>query len=114
MSTLPWKDTRHIDKKLSVRKPNRGQDAPDAPDKIKATWLGHACFLVEFPSRGQGFGMRKAVASDKCDERGIRILFDPIFSDRCGPNQYMGRERFKRSRVSLKSFLAGNAQSEHL
>ncbi|KAF9522897.1 beta-lactamase superfamily domain-containing protein [Crepidotus variabilis] len=53
-----------------------------AQDKIKTTWLGHACFLVELPSR--------TVAS----ERGVRILFDPVFSDRCSPSQYFGPKRF--------------------
>lgn len=31
---------------------------------IKSTWLGHACFLVEFPKKPE-------------EERGYRILFDP-------------------------------------
>ncbi|KAJ7828021.1 Metallo-hydrolase/oxidoreductase [Mycena olivaceomarginata] len=43
--------------------------------KIKATWLGHACFLVELPSTVAGV-------------RGARILFDPVFSDRCSPSQW--------------------------
>ncbi|KAL8286336.1 hypothetical protein RQP46_004824 [Phenoliferia psychrophenolica] len=36
---------------------------------IKATWLGHACFLVEFPHAPNG-------------ERGPRVLFDPVFTKR--------------------------------
>ncbi|KAJ7793706.1 N-acyl-phosphatidylethanolamine-hydrolyzing phospholipase D [Mycena olivaceomarginata] len=49
--------------------------------KIKATWLGHACFLVELPSTVAGV-------------RGARILFDPVFSDRCSPSQWVGPKRF--------------------
>jgi N-acyl-phosphatidylethanolamine-hydrolysing phospholipase D len=30
---------------------------------LRATWLGHACYYVEFPS-------------------GLRVLFDPVFTDR--------------------------------
>ncbi|KAF9552860.1 N-acyl-phosphatidylethanolamine-hydrolyzing phospholipase D [Agrocybe pediades] len=53
-----------------------------ADEEIKATWLGHACFLVELPSRMGG------------THRGVRVLFDPVFSDRCSPSQYMGPKRF--------------------
>lgn len=45
-----------------------------ASDKLRATWLGHACYYVEFPS-------------------GLRALFDPVFEDHCfaipiGPKRY--------------------------
>ncbi|KAI0169068.1 Metallo-hydrolase/oxidoreductase [Hypoxylon sp. FL1284] len=35
-------------------------------DKIRATWLGHACYYVEYPS-------------------GLRVLYDPVFEDCCAP-----------------------------
>ncbi|CAG8940284.1 unnamed protein product [Penicillium salamii] len=49
---------------VNVRKP---QFLPtrDTP-KLRSTWLGHACYYVEFPS-------------------GLRVLFDPVFEARCGP-----------------------------
>lgn len=51
--------------------------------QIKATWMGHAAFLLEFPSQG--------------GQRGIRILCDPAFSDRCSPVQWAGgRKRYTR------------------
>ncbi|KAF8152552.1 N-acyl-phosphatidylethanolamine-hydrolyzing phospholipase D [Crassisporium funariophilum] len=77
---------------IPVRKPtwgitNRKQDSVAGEeygnDKIKTTWLGHACFLVEFPSR---------LAT--VEERGVRVLFDPVFSDRCAPTQWLGPKRF--------------------
>ncbi|KAJ2905618.1 NAPE-hydrolyzing phospholipase D [Zalerion maritima] len=43
--------------------------------KLRATWLGHACYYVEFPS-------------------GLRVLFDPVFEDRCSPFSFMGPKRF--------------------
>ncbi|ODA75887.1 hypothetical protein RJ55_08528 [Drechmeria coniospora] len=46
-----------------------------ASDKLRATWLGHACYYVEFPS-------------------GLRVLFDPVFEDRCSPFTFMGPKRF--------------------
>lgn len=42
---------------------------------IKATWLGHACFLVEFPPPAGSTGP------------GPRVLFDPVFTQRCSPVQ---------------------------
>lgn len=50
-------------------------------EQIKATWLGHACFLVELPTAST-------------HSRGARILFDPVFSSRCSPSQLMGPKRF--------------------
>ena len=49
-----------------------------ATDKLRATWLGHACYLVEFPS-------------------GLRVLFDPVFSERCSPFSFMGPARYTKA-----------------
>ena len=58
---------------VPVRKPEflPTRDTPT----LRATWLGHACYLVEFPS-------------------GLRILFDPVFSQRCSPFQWLGPKRY--------------------
>jgi N-acyl-phosphatidylethanolamine-hydrolysing phospholipase D len=45
--------------------------------KLRATWLGHACYYVEFPS-------------------GLRVLFDPVFEDRCSPFSFMGPARYTK------------------
>ncbi|KAI6299701.1 hypothetical protein MCOR07_004243 [Pyricularia oryzae] len=37
-----------------------------ASDRLRATWLGHACYYMEYPS-------------------GIRVLFDPVFETHCSP-----------------------------
>src|ERR1700709_1667496 len=42
-----------------------------ASQSLRATWLGHACYYVEFPG-------------------GLRVLFDPVFEDRCSPFAFMG------------------------
>ncbi|KAF7188690.1 Metal-dependent hydrolase lscR [Pseudocercospora fuligena] len=44
-------------------------------DQLRATWLGHACFYVEFPG-------------------GLRVLFDPVFTQRCSPLTFAGPARF--------------------
>ncbi|KZF19682.1 Metallo-hydrolase/oxidoreductase [Xylona heveae TC161] len=63
---------------VNVRKPEflpsrqpREQQAPS----LRATWLGHACFYVEFPS-------------------GFRVLFDPVFTARCSPFSFFGPKRY--------------------
>ncbi|KAJ7230014.1 N-acyl-phosphatidylethanolamine-hydrolyzing phospholipase D [Mycena pura] len=65
---------------IPIQKPAWRAAAENA-HKVKATWLGHACFLVELPSSVAGV-------------RGARILFDPVFSDRCSPSQWIGPKRF--------------------
>ena len=42
---------------------------------LRATWLGHACYFVEFSS-------------------GLRVLFDPVFSERCSPFSWLGPKRY--------------------
>lgn len=46
-----------------------------ASPKLRATWLGHACYFVEYPS-------------------GLRVLFDPVFEDRCSPFTFLGPKRY--------------------
>lgn len=66
---MPGKDDM-----VAVRKPDWGRngtisEAEYAKD-IKATWLGHACFLVEFPTPS-------STTSTAQQPRGLRVLFDP-------------------------------------
>ncbi|OCK86324.1 Metallo-hydrolase/oxidoreductase [Lepidopterella palustris CBS 459.81] len=42
---------------------------------LRSTWLGHACYYVEFPG-------------------GFRVLFDPVFTERCSPFSFMGPKRY--------------------
>jgi N-acyl-phosphatidylethanolamine-hydrolysing phospholipase D len=44
-------------------------------NSLRATWLGHACYYVEFPN-------------------GLRVLFDPVFEDRCSPFSFLGPKRY--------------------
>ncbi|KAJ7239179.1 N-acyl-phosphatidylethanolamine-hydrolyzing phospholipase D [Mycena haematopus] len=79
---------------IPIQKPTWGLGAnskmvAENAHKIKATWLGHACFLVELPSSPTGV-------------RGARILFDPVFSDRCSPSQWIGPKRFTPAPCALE------------
>ncbi|KAI0785764.1 N-acyl-phosphatidylethanolamine-hydrolyzing phospholipase D [Abortiporus biennis] len=67
---------------VNLRSPDWGRDF--GSDEIKATWLGHACFLVEFPT-------------PKGASRGPRILFDPVFSPKCSPISFLGPTRYTQS-----------------
>lgn len=55
--------------------------------EFRATWLGHACFYVEFPG-------------------GLRALFDPVFSQRCSPVQFMGPKRVTRMPCEIEDIPA--------
>lgn len=62
---------------VAIRTPDWGRDQ----EGLKATWIGHASFLVEAPPTGS-------------NERGIRVLFDPVFSERASPVSWAGPRRF--------------------
>jgi len=65
---------------------------------IKATWLGHACFLVELPAPRDS----KTSQDIETPARGPRILFDPVFSHRCSPSQWIGPARYTPPPMPLK------------
>ena len=50
---------------------------------LRATWLGHACYYVEFPN-------------------GLRVLFDPVFTERCSPFSFMGPKRYTEMPCQIK------------
>lgn len=55
----------------------------EGSDKVRATWLGHACYYVEFPS-------------------GLRVLFDPVFTERCSPFSWLGPKRYTEQPCQIK------------
>lgn len=63
---------------LQIEKPNFTFDRSNGTrEHAKTTWLGHAGMLLQLPSLNQG-------------TTPIRIIFDPIFSQRSSPSQYVG------------------------
>ncbi|KAL1303382.1 hypothetical protein AAFC00_006776 [Neodothiora populina] len=58
---------------VTVRKPDL-LPTRETPE-LRATWLGHACYYVEFPG-------------------GLRVLFDPVFDERCSPFTFIGPKRY--------------------
>jgi len=63
---------------VPVQQPDWGADKPTS---LKATWIGHASFLVE-------------TATAPGASRGVRIFADPVFSPRVGPWGVVGPKRF--------------------
>jgi len=45
-------------------------------NEVQATWLGHACFLVQLDN--------------------MNVLFDPVFSDKIGPMSSFGMKRYRK------------------
>ncbi|KAK5112674.1 hypothetical protein LTR85_011185 [Meristemomyces frigidus] len=74
------------DELVKVRKPDWGVASND---KLRATWLGHASFLIEMPSAPGA-------------ERGVRILCDPVFSERTSPSQWIGPKRYSPPPCTLE------------
>ncbi|KAJ7141084.1 beta-lactamase superfamily domain-containing protein [Mycena epipterygia] len=73
----PLQQDLHGVKTVKTIKPNF--EVLDSVEKLCATWLGHAGFLVQLPG--------------ETGQRPIRIVFDPIFSDRAYPSQWVGPRR---------------------
>ncbi|KAI0279568.1 beta-lactamase superfamily domain-containing protein [Russula aff. rugulosa BPL654] len=62
--------------------PSTSTATSSSQPNLRATWLGHASFLVEFPRTAAGL-----------DEEPPRVLFDPIFSDCVGPLSWLSIRR---------------------
>jgi L-ascorbate metabolism protein UlaG (beta-lactamase superfamily) len=60
----------------------RGREFADTPPSgLRVTWFGHSTLLVEIEGR--------------------RVLFDPVWSERCSPSQFVGPKRFHEPPMAL-------------
>lgn len=80
---------------VKVVQPDWGRGADGGKGKGKGkgremvgTWLGHAAAFVEMPWMGEDAAGEPA---------SLKLLFDPIFSQRAGPTQYTGPGRLTPS-----------------
>ncbi|KAI0035175.1 N-acyl-phosphatidylethanolamine-hydrolyzing phospholipase D [Vararia minispora EC-137] len=69
-----------VKKRIPSQVPTWGS-ALENKSQAKATWLGHACYLLELPIPPGA-------------SRGMRIIFDPVLSYRCSPSQRIGPARY--------------------
>lgn len=70
---------------VKVLKPTWGADQKD---KLRATWIGHASWLIETPI-------------PEGAERGVRVLSDPVFSERTSPFSFAGPKRYTPTPCTL-------------
>lgn len=87
---VPVPETR--DELVKVRKPDWGRSHSGWQHGLKATWLGHAGFLVETACSASS--MQHASSAKDHEARGIRILFDAVFSERTSPVGWVGPKRY--------------------
>ncbi|KAJ7085396.1 beta-lactamase superfamily domain-containing protein [Mycena belliarum] len=69
--------------------PIRSPDWGAGKDGLKATWIGHASFLVETSCTADAV-------------RGVRVLLDPVFSERTSPVGFAGPKRFSPTPCTLE------------
>jgi L-ascorbate metabolism protein UlaG (beta-lactamase superfamily) len=79
---------KDIVSQIGLVKPNFESSSSDS---IKAIWLGHACCYIELPSSNPS-------------SRGLRVLFDPVFSARCSPFSFMGPKRYTPAPLTVADF----------
>lgn len=90
---------------VPVRKPDWGfgdGKGNENEEMLKATWIGHASWLLEFPTSpppasAPPFGENSGgtSADDDAERRGVRVLLDPVWSDRMSPVNFAGPKRFR-------------------
>ncbi|KAH0035520.1 Metallo-hydrolase/oxidoreductase, partial [Aureobasidium melanogenum] len=96
---VPVPETR--DELVKVRKPDWGRGLDGWQHKLKATWLGHAGFLVETACSASTTGLEVSADNGKEGTRGIRILFDAVFSERTSPVGWFGPKRYTPTPCTL-------------
>ncbi|KAF2238536.1 Metallo-hydrolase/oxidoreductase [Viridothelium virens] len=83
---------------VGVRKPDWGKGKPG----LKATWIGHASFLIETTTMATNGGKGEQKGSERGKQRGVRILLDPVFSERTSPSQWFGPKRYTPTPCKLE------------
>jgi len=76
---------------------------------LKATWIGHASWLLEFPFQptltylsGEESEDRAIAGVGDAKSRGVKILLDPVWSDRMSPVKFLGPKRFRPPPCALE------------
>jgi N-acyl-phosphatidylethanolamine-hydrolysing phospholipase D len=84
---------------VKVRKPDWGRESPAWQQELKATWLGHAGWLVETACSAPT--TRLSPSAEDEEPRGIRVLFDAVFSERTSPVGWFGPKRYTPTPCTL-------------
>lgn len=91
----------------SIQEPDFGV----GKDGFKATWIGHASFLLETTipnpqtqsSEDAAGSEGVTVGEGEKPTRGVKILCDPVWSERTSPVQFIGPKRYSPAPCSLQS-----------
>ena len=75
------------DRLVKIRTPDWGSSSKSTD--LKATWIGHATFLIEAPTQVGA-------------KRGVRVLLDPVFSERTSPVTWAGPKRYTPTPCTLE------------
>jgi N-acyl-phosphatidylethanolamine-hydrolysing phospholipase D len=76
----------------------RHPDFGNGKSGMKATWIGHASFLLETTATKDASGKETGLPGG----RGVRILCDPVWSERTSPSQWIGPKRYSPVPCSLE------------
>ncbi|GAA6008149.1 hypothetical protein JCM11491_001902 [Sporobolomyces phaffii] len=98
--TPDWGDARvrELEAQEDSKRNGKGDDnGRKRPKYLRGTWLGHAAAYVEIPLEDELEAPAEAEADDGAEStrRTIKLLFDPIFSERAGPTSYTGPGRIR-------------------
>ncbi|KAI4153618.1 MAG: hypothetical protein LQ340_002204 [Diploschistes diacapsis] len=87
---VPIPETR--EELVKVQKPTWGHTDKDNGSRLKATWMGHASWLLEFPAAKEysGIGSKESDSAN----RGVTVLLDPVFANRTSPTKWIGPRRY--------------------
>lgn len=100
---VPVPDTR--DELVKIRKPDWGQQGANRA-KLKATWIGHASWLLETATSNNvqesGVEPDTNISWTNVHQRGVRILCDPVFSERTSPFTFLGPKRYSPTPCSIE------------
>lgn len=95
---------------VKIRKPDWGAVEDPRSEALKATWIGHASWLVETGTSAPAIqetpvDERNYLAVNGTEEsgtgRGVRVLFDPVFSERTSPVKFIGPKRYTPTPCSI-------------
>lgn len=98
---MPVPETR--DELVKLRKPDWGRSDDPSCSRLKATWIGHASWLIETPKQSVDFSFDNDDSENaSSDARGVRIIVDPVFSERTSPISFLGPKRYTPTPCSLE------------
>lgn len=92
---------------VKIQEPDWGGRSDPNKERLKATWIGHASWLVETAAQQHAVHQESEKQSgsetghDEQARRGVRVLLDPVFSERTSPFSFFGPKRYTPTPCSV-------------